>query len=157
MLRDRQDTWAVASLRSLNAQSLNGLSLPRYLKWEIQERGEWVMVAKRVECTGRKPSKLDSPVCILPGCPCPAGKDWPWLSLWPWCAVCPGYLNLLFWAFLELYLQKGITVQRPRRCALEASGLCYNSNSVTYLKAIWPWLRYFCLLEIVVFPSFTQV
>jgi len=32
------------------------------------------MAAKRVECTGRKPSKLDFPVCILPGCPCPAGR-----------------------------------------------------------------------------------
>ena len=94
------------------------------------------MSAGRVEGTGRKPSELDSPVCILPGCPCPAGRRLALAVLMALVAVYPGCLNLLFWTFLELYLQKGITVQRLRRYALEASGLCYNSNSITYLKAM---------------------
>ena len=94
------------------------------------------MSAGRVEGTGRKPSELDSPVCILPGCPCPAGRRLALAVLMALVAVYSGCLNLLFWTFLELYLQKGITVQRLRRYALEASGLCYNSNSITYLKAM---------------------
>lgn len=68
------------------------------------------MAARRVEGTGRKPSELDSPVCILPGCPCAAGRRLALAVLMALVAVCPGYLNLLFWTFLHLCLQRGITV-----------------------------------------------
>ena len=94
------------------------------------------MAAKRVECTGRKPSKLDSPVCILPGCPCPAGRRLALAVLMALICCLPRVLKPAFLDFPGIVLQKGITVQRPRRYALEASKLCYNSNSVTYLKAM---------------------
>ena len=68
------------------------------------------MAARRVEGTGRKPSELDSALCILPGCPCPAGRRLALAVLMALVAVYPGCLNLLFWTFLQLCLQRGLTV-----------------------------------------------
>ena len=65
------------------------------------------MAAKRVECTGRKPSKLDSPVYILPGCLCPAGRRLALAVLMVLVCCLPRVLKPAFLGFPGIVLTKG--------------------------------------------------
>ena len=79
------------------------------------------MAAKRVECTGRKPSKLDSPVYILPGCLCPAGRRLALAVLMALVCCLPRILKPAFLDFSTALLTN-------RHYSVKAKCLCFGGK-----------------------------